>query len=425
MAERTRTLRPRLHMTFASLRNPNFRRYFAAQIASNVGNWIQITAENWLVLQLTHSGLALGITNALQFGPLVFFGLYGGVITDRLDRRRLLIVTQCLLALLAAAMGILVATHLIRLWMIWVAALLLGLIICVDRPAQSSLIKDLVGDADLPNAVALNNAVISSGRMIGPAVSGLLIGFFGTAPSFLINAVSFAMVILALTTLDVSRLHAAQPVERRPGQVRQGLFYIRHDPVLAVTVITMSVIFIAAYNLQVMVPLVAAQMLGGSSESLGLAMSSLGLGAVTGSIIIASRVKPGLMMIAVGCGLLSFVHIWLSLLSGVYFSVAGIFLVGLSCGIFNVAVSGTLQVKARDDVRGRVMSTYTIGILGSALIGAPLFGRLADTIGVSGTFLVIAAVCAGTALTITWAWIKNQNPAFVQSAAHVSLTARQ
>jgi MFS family permease len=140
----------------------------------------------------------------LQFGPLVFFGLYGGVITDRLDRRRLLIVTQCLLALLAAAMGILVATHLIRLWMIWLAALLLGLIICVDRPAQSSFTKDLVGDADLPNAVALNNAVISSGRMIGPAVSGLLIASFGTAPSFLINAVSFAMVILALTTLDVS-----------------------------------------------------------------------------------------------------------------------------------------------------------------------------------------------------------------------------
>jgi len=414
MAERTRILRRRLHTTFASLRNPNFRMYFAAQIASNIGNWIQITAENWLVLQLTPAsggglgrGLALGITNALQFGPLVFFGLYGGVISDRFDRRRLLITTQCLSALLAAAMGILVATHLIRLWMIWLGALLLGLIICVDRPGQSSLIKDLVGDADLPNAVALNHAVISSGRMIGPAVSGLLIAYFGIAPSFLINAVSFAMVILVLTTLDVSRLHAARPVERGPGQVRQGLSYIRHDPVLRLTVTTMSVIFIAAYNFQVMVPLAAARMLDGSSQSLGIAMSCLGLGAVAGSLIIASRVKPGLMMIAVGCGLLSFVHIWLSLSSTVYFSVAGIFLLGVSCGIFNVAVSGTLQVTARDEVRGRVMSTYSIGILGSALIGAPLFGRLADSIGVSGTFLIIAVICAGTALAISWAWILN------------------
>jgi MFS family permease len=225
MAERTLALRRRLSATFASLRNPKFRRYFAAQIASNIGNLIQITAENWLVLQLIAAGegglgrgLALGITNALQFGPLVFFGLYGGVISDRLDRRRLLMATQCLSALLAAAMGILVATHLVRLWMVWVGALLLGLIICADRPGQSSFIKDLVGDADLPNAVALNNAVISSGRMIGPAVSGLLIADFGIAPSFLINAVSFAMVILVLTTLDVSRLHAAHPVERGLGQ---------------------------------------------------------------------------------------------------------------------------------------------------------------------------------------------------------------
>lgn len=359
MAERNHALHRKLHAKFASLQNPNFRRYFAAQIASNIGNWIQITAENWLVLQLTptfHSsvsggglgwGLALGITNALQFGPLVFFGLYGGVITDRLDRRRLLIVTQCALALLAAAIGVLVVTHLIRLWMIWLAALLLGLVVCVDRPAQSSLIKELVGEADLPNAVALNNAVTSSGRMIGPAVGGLLIAYFGIASSFLLNTVSFAIVILVLRTLDVSRLHAARPVERQPGQVRQGLSYIRRDPVLRLTVITMSVIFIAAYNLPVMVPLVASRMLDGSSESLGIAMSSLGLGAVTGSLIIASWVKPGLMMIAVGCGFLSFVHIWLSLLSGVCFAAAGVFLLGVSCGFFNVAVSGTLQVKAR------------------------------------------------------------------------------
>lgn len=425
MAEPTRTLRRSLHTTFAGLRNPNFRRYFAAQIASNIGNWIQITAENWLVLQLTHSGLALGITNALQFGPLVFFGLYGGVITDRFDRRRLLILTQCALALLAAAIGVLVATHLIRLWMIWLAALLLGLVICADRPGQSSFIKELVGEADLPNAVALNNAVISSGRMIGPAVSGLLIAYFGMAPSFFINAVSFAMVILVLITLDVSRLHAARPVERQSGQVSEGLSYIRHDPVLHLTVITMSVIFIAAYNLQVMVPLVASRMLGGSSEALGIAMSSLGLGAVTGSLIIASRVRPGLIMIAVGCGLLSFVHIWLSLLSGVYFSIAGVFLLGVSCGLFNVTVASTLQIRARDNVRGRVMSTYSIGILGSALIGAPLFGRMADTIGVSGTFLVIAVICAGTGLAITWAWIKNQNLGVIQSIGAVSLTPRE
>ena len=160
-------------------------------------------------MQLAHSGLALGIANALQFGPLVFLGLYGGVIADRFDRRRLLVVTQSALALLAGAIGLLVATHLIQLWMIWVAALLLGLIMSIDKPALLGFVKDLVGEADLPNAVALNNAVISSGRMIGPVISGLLIASFGMAPSFFINAISFGFVVLVLMILDVARLHAS------------------------------------------------------------------------------------------------------------------------------------------------------------------------------------------------------------------------
>jgi MFS family permease len=245
------TLRHGLNTPFASLRNPNFRLYLAAQVGSNIGAWIQITAENWLVLQLTDSGLSLGITNALQFGPLVFFGLYGGVIADRFDRRRLLIVTQSALALLATAIGLLVATHLIQLWMIWLAALLLGLIIAVDKPALLTFVKDLVGEADLANAVALNNAVISSGRMIGPAVSGFLIASFGMAPSFFVNAVSFGLVVLVLVILDVARLHVTRPVERKPGQVREGLSYIWQDRVLTLTVIAMSVVFVAAYNFQV------------------------------------------------------------------------------------------------------------------------------------------------------------------------------
>jgi len=159
--------------------------------------------------------LALGITNALQFGPLVFFGLYGGVLADRFDRRRLLMVTQSALALLAAAIGLLVVTNLIQLWMIWAAALLLGLIMSVDRPALLGFVKDLVGEADLPNAVALNTAVISSGRMIGPVIGGLLVASFGLAPSFFINTISFGLVVLVLGKLDVTRLHVIGPGARR------------------------------------------------------------------------------------------------------------------------------------------------------------------------------------------------------------------
>jgi MFS family permease len=406
MAEQTQILPRSVSTTFISLRNPNFRVYFAAQIGSNIGAWIQITAENWLVLRLADSGLALGITNALQFGPLVFFGLYGGVIADRFDRRRLLIATQSALALLAAGIGVLVVTDRIQLWMIWVAALLLGVIMSIDKPALLAFVKDLVGERDLPNAVAMNNAVISSGRMIGPVISGLLIASFGMAPSFFINAVSFGFVVLVLMILDVARLHMTRPVEPKPGQVREGLRYIRQDGVLRLTVMAMSVVFVTAYNFQVMVPLLASRMLGGSSELYGIVMSCLGLGAVTGSLLIASRVKPGVLMVALWCGLLSVVHIWLSLPFGVYFALAGMFLLGISCGFFNVTVTSTLQLRARDDVRGRVLAMFSIGILGSGLIGAPLVGTLADMVGVSNTLLIIAAICAGTAATTAWTWSK-------------------
>jgi MFS family permease len=421
MAEQTQILPHRLHTTFISLRNSNFRIYFAAQIGSNIGAWIQITAENWLVLQLTPAlpsaasgagigrGLALGITNALQFGPLVFFDLYGGVIADRFDRRRLLIATQSALALLAAAIGFLVASEMIQLWMIWTAALLLGLIMAVDKPALLAFVKDLVGETDLPNAVALNNAVVSAGRMIGPVISGLLIASFGTAPSFFINAISFGLVVLVLATLDLARLRVTGPAERRPGQVREGLFYIRQDRVLKLTVITMSVVFVTAYNFQVLVPLLASRTLSGSSELYGTLMSTLGLGAVAGSLLLDHSVKPGVMMVALCCGLLSVVYFCLSLPFGVYGAFAGVFLLGICCGLFNVTVTATLQLRAREEVRGRVMAMYSIGILGSALVGAPLAGTLADMVGVSDTFLIIAAICAATAAAAGQTWLKYGN----------------
>ena len=394
--------------TFSSLRNRNFRIYIAAQIGSNIGSWIQITAENWLVLQLTDSGLALGITNALQFGPLVFFGLYGGVIADRFDRRRLLIATQSALALLAAATGLLVAANLIQLWMIWTAALLLGLIMSVDRPALLGFVKDLVGEADLPNAVALNNAVISSGRMIGPVVGGILIASFGMAPSFFVNALSSGLVVLALVVLDVAALHVTGQAERKSGQVREGLAYIRKDPVLTLTVVSMGVVFVAAYNFQVLLPLFAARLLDGSSELYGIVMSAMGFGAVTGSLLIAAWVKPGVPMVALWCGLLGIAYMWLTLPFGVYFALAGMFLLGLAFGFFNVTVASTLQVRARDDLRGRVMATYSIGILGSGLVGAPIAGALADGVGVSRTFLIIAAICVATAATTAWMWLRYE-----------------
>jgi MFS family permease len=254
-------------------------------------------------------------------------------------------------------------------------------------------------------------------------ISGLLIASFGMVPSFFINAISFGLVVLVLVIIDVARLHATGPAERKPRQVRECLSYIRQDRVLRLTVIAMSVVFVAAYNFQVMVPLLSSRILDGSSELYGVAMSSLGLGAVTGSLLIASRVKPGVMMVALCCGLLSAVHIWLALPFGVYFALAGTFLLGVSCGFFNVTVTSTLQLRARDDLRGRVMALYSIGILGSALFGAPLAGTLADAVGISDTFLIIAAVCASTAAITAWTWWKTGARIGERLTGHSAATA--
>ncbi|MBV8188985.1 MAG: MFS transporter [Alphaproteobacteria bacterium] len=388
----------RVGSTFASLRHRNFRRYLVAQVGSNVGGWIQITAETWLVLELAHSGLALGITNALQFGPLVVMGLYGGVIADRFQRRRLLIATQSALALLAFAMGLLVATGLIELWMIWLAALLLGVVMSVDRPALLSFVKDLAGEEALPNAVALNNAATSAGRMLGPVAGGTLVATVGSASCFFINAASFALVVLVLARLDVRQLQSDSPVARKPGQVREVLSLVRRDRILKLTVMAMSAVFVAAYNFQVLVPLLVSRRFDGSSALYGAAMSSLGLGAVAGSLLVASWAKPALGRVAAGGFLLcaSYAGLALPLVPAV--AMGGLFLLGVCCGFFNVTVAGILQLHAGDDSRGRLMSLYSIGILGSGLLGAPLAGALADHVGLAPTLLAIAAVCAATAI---------------------------
>jgi MFS family permease len=193
------------------------------QVISNVGTWVQITVENWLVLELSHSALALGVTNALQFGPTLFLGMYGGLIADRCDRRRLLMITQACLGLLALLVGIAAGMGIVRVWMIWLAAGMLGLVKCFDVPALQSFIKDLVGPSDLPNAVAWTNATTAVGRMVGATAGGLILVGLGAAPGFLFNAATFVLVVIVLATLRHAELSPQKPVRPAAGQVRQGL----------------------------------------------------------------------------------------------------------------------------------------------------------------------------------------------------------
>lgn len=385
----------------SALRHRNFRLYFIAQVVSNIGTWIQITVENWLVLQLSHSGLALGITNALQFGPSLLLGLYGGVIADRHDRRYVLMITQGCLGLLALAVGILAGIGTVRVWMIWLAAGALGLVKCFDLPALQSFVKDLVGSADLPNAVAWTNAVSATGRLIGPTFGGLVLITLGAAPGFLINAATFAVVVVVLTRLRPTELSPRTPVPRASGQIREALNYVRNEPALAAIMIIMTVVFIAAYNFQISLALIASDVLLGDAQSYGTLMSALGLGAVIGSLLLTRHAWTGLPMILLCTTALAATQFAVSVVQTLLPLLAATFAYGLSAGLFSVTVISTLQMQAAEDMRGRVMALYSICFMGSSPVGGPTFGALAGWIGVSAALRVGACICAAVALTGT------------------------
>ncbi len=376
----------------------NFRLYFAAQTFSNIGTWVQITVENWLVLELSHSAVALGVTNALQFGPSLVLGLYGGLVADRHDRRRLLMATQTCLGLLALTVGLLAGVGIVRVWIIWLAAGGLGLVKCFDLPALQSFVKDLVGPTDLPNAVAWTNAISATGRMVGPVLGGVVLTTLGIASGFLINAATFALVVLVLAKLRRAELSPRTQAARTPGQVREGLVYVWREPVLAATAAIMIVVFVAAYNFQVSLALIAADTLGGNSRTYGMLMSALGLGAAVGSLLLAFRPRTGLPMILLCTCAVAAAQFAVAAVHGLDALVATIFGYGVTAGLFSVSVISTLQSQTAEHMRGRVMAVYSICFLGSSPLGGPAFGGLAEWIGVSGALRVTGSICALVAL---------------------------
>jgi MFS family permease len=365
-------------------------------------------AVNWLVLELSHSGLALGVTNALQFGPSLLLGMYGGLVADRRDRRRLLMITQACLGLIALMVGLLAGIGIVRVWIIWLAAGTLGLVKCFDLPALQSFVRDLVGSADLPNAVSWTNTIAATGRMAGPVFGGLVLTTLGVAPGFMINAATFALVVVALAKLRPRELSPRTPLPRAPGQIRQGLTYVWKDPVLAATWIVMIGVFAAAYNFQISLALIASETIAGDGQTYGILMSALGLGAVVGSLILARHARTGLPTILVWTCALAATQMAVAAAHSLVPLVVTIFAYGVSASLFSVTVISTLQSRTVEHMRGRVMAVYSICFLGSSPVGGPAFGALAEWVGVSGALRVEASICAVVALAAIIVWKVTQ-----------------
>ncbi len=363
--------------TFAALSVRNFRLFFIGQLISVSGTWMQSVAQGWLVLQLTNSSVDLGFAIALQYLPILLFGTYGGLVADRHEKRRILYFTQSSAGLLALTLGLLMTTHHVTVDTVFVLATLLGFVNLFDVPARQAFVQEMVGRDLIANAVSLNSALMNSGRVIGPSVAAGLIALVGTAACFYTNAASYVAVIFALALMRRGELLPMQTVRRQPGQLRLGLKYVRETPQLRNVIIAVAVVGTFAFNFTVTLPLLAhVTFHQKSATQYGLLMGAMGVGAVAGGLLAAHRSRPTprlLALLAVSFGvfmtLVAFAPtiLW-----------AEIFLVPTgACSIaFVSTANSTLQLNSGQQMRGRVMSLYTIAFLGTTPFGAPLVGVL-------------------------------------------------
>ncbi|HTK65318.1 MAG TPA: MFS transporter [Pseudonocardia sp.] len=379
---------------WAALRVPNFRRYFAGQAVSLVGTWMQTVALSWLVLELTGSGAMLGLVAAAQFAPVLALGAYRGLLTDRMDKRRVLVGTNTALALIALLLGLLTVTHAVRLWMVFGVATALGVVSALDAPARQTFVPEIVGSDHVQNAVSLNSVLVNASRAVGSAVAGLLIATVGVGVCFLVNALSFIAVLVALTHLRVAELLGAGPEAHRPGQVRDGLRYVRRNPGLWVPLLMMALVGTLAYEFQVVLPLLTTVGLHAGARTFGLLTAAMGAGAVAGGLATAGLSRAGLVPFTAAAAVFATALLIAAVVPTLAAELAALSLVGAASTMFMATGNSTLQLTAHPRYRGRVMALWSVAFLGSTPVGAPIVGAVCDRFGPRAGLGVGAVACA-------------------------------
>ncbi len=369
--------------TFRSLRGHNYRVWTAGALVSNVGTWMQRTAQDWLVLtQLTqHNATAVGIVMALQFGPAAVLLPWTGLAADRLDRRKLLMVTQATMGTLALVLGILTITGLVALWHVYLFALLLGCATAFDSTARQTFVGELVGEADLSNAVGLNSTSFNSARLIGPAAAGLLIAGVGTGWVFLINAASFIAVLCSLTLLRVHELHRSSRAARKPGSLIEGFRYVRARPDLKTIFVMLFLISTFGLNSAIFISTMSVTVFHAGASAFGLLTSIMAVGSVAGALLAANRDKPTLQLL-LGSALVFGAGLGLAAIMPDYWLFgAALAIVGIAVQTFMTSGNSMVQLSTEPAMRGRVMAILLAIALGGTPIGAPIAGWVADTFG--------------------------------------------
>jgi MFS family permease len=368
-----------LRRSFASLSIPNYRRYFTGQLISVSGNWMQMIAEIWLILSLTGSGIAVGLTTALQFLPILLFGALGGVVADRFPKRRVLMVTQALMALPALALLAISVSGLVAPWMVFVLVFARGTVNAVDNPTRQSFAIEMVGPSRVVNAVSLNSVLIHSSRLIGPALAGLVIATAGVEPCFAINALSFGAMLVALWRMEPAQLESPPMAERHRGAVRAGLRYVRRTPELAVPLGLMALVGTLGLNFQVILPLLARFSFDGGATTYAALVGAMGLGSLIGALLTGAHGRTDARLIAGAALAFGMLALLAAAMPSLALEIPVLALLGASAVTFAAAINSSLQLAVKPEMRGRVMSLYSVVFLGSTPIGGPLAGWLSET----------------------------------------------
>jgi MFS family permease len=365
-------------------------------VISNTGSWMQRVAQDWLVLELTHgSGAALGITTGLQFLPMLA-SPWGGVIADRYSKRAILMLTQALMGGLAVILGVLALTGAAQIWQVYLLALALGMVTAVDNPTRQAFAAEMVGKDAVPNAVALNSAVFNLARIAGPAVAGLVISVAGTPVTFLINAASYGAVLVALKLMRPAELHAAEPVRRSRGQLRESVGYVGARPELWIPLVCVFFVSTFGMNFQVTNALMSREVFHTGAGAFGIASAAYALGALGGALLAARRVRPGLRLLLATAGAFGLLEVVTGLMPGFWSFLVMLVPTGLAVITFTTTANSTTQLAAAADMRGRVMGLYLLVFLGGAPLGSPMAGWIAEQFGprmsmVCGGLISVAA----------------------------------
>ncbi|HEX3722153.1 MAG TPA: MFS transporter, partial [Nitrolancea sp.] len=381
-----------------SLRTRNFRLFFIGQTISNTGNWLTNVALTLLVLKLTTSGVAIGLLAACQYGPMMFLSAWAGALADRRDKRHLLFVTQSLEMAQSIGLAILAFMPHPPLGGIYALAFCGGVLLAFDNPMRRSFVTEMVPDSDLPNAVVLYSTIVNVSRIFGPALAGVLVVTVGFGWGFTLDAASYVAVIICLILMRPSELYREAPKPRTPGAVREGFRYVRSVPTLWITFAMLAINSTLAYNFNVTLPLFVTRGLHAGDGAFTLLYSVLSTGAVVCALFIARRNVITMRQIIVGSALLGLALLMLSAVPDVVFAIPVVFFVGITGILYTNASTAIVQIQSRRDMRGRVVSLQTIIIGGSAALGGPILGAIADSAGARPLMVLGGAVCMATAV---------------------------